>query len=160
MANYEVRLSGKNPLKITHSELEAVDIQKLSDQLYHSVRNNQSYHAEIIEVDLLNKQVHLSVNGVTYKCDIHDDLDIMITSMDMASQGKEQKKDLVSSMPGLVLSVEVSEGDEVTEGTTLMILEAMKMENVLKAGSDGVIKNILCKPKDSVEKGQLLIEIE
>ena len=63
-------------------------------------------------------------------------------------------------MPGLVLDVMVAEGDTVEAGTPLLILEAMKMENVLKSEGDGTIKSIKITKGEAVEKRQLLIEIE
>jgi biotin carboxyl carrier protein len=63
-------------------------------------------------------------------------------------------------MPGLVLALMVKPGDHVTEGTPLIILEAMKMENVLKAEVDGEVKAIPVEKGQAVEKKQLLIEID
>lgn len=63
-------------------------------------------------------------------------------------------------MPGLVLKMNVAEGDAITAGEPLMILEAMKMENVLSADADGIVKAVHCKEGEAVEKRQLLIEIE
>jgi biotin carboxyl carrier protein len=61
-------------------------------------------------------------------------------------------------MPGLVLKVFVSNGDEVKKGDNLFILEAMKMENIIKSPSDVSIKNIKIVPGDKVEKGQVLMQ--
>ena len=63
-------------------------------------------------------------------------------------------------MPGLILEVNVSEGQEVKEGDALCVLEAMKMENALMAPRDGVIKSVQIAKGDAVEKGMLLIELE
>jgi len=84
----------------------------------------------------------------------------MIRSMKLGSSKKGKSKHLFSNMPGLVLSIMVNEGQQISAGDPLMILEAMKMENVLKANSDGVVSKINCSEKDAVDKGQLLIEIE
>ena len=60
----------------------------------------------------------------------------------------------------MVLEISVSPGDQVQEGDTLLILEAMKMENVIKAPGEGTVKSILVKPKDAIEKNAVLIEME
>jgi biotin carboxyl carrier protein len=60
-------------------------------------------------------------------------------------------------MPGLVLKILVKAGDGVTKGDPLLILESMKMENVLKAGQNGVIAEIGIKEGDSVEKSHVLL---
>ena len=62
-------------------------------------------------------------------------------------------------MPGLILSVNVEEGQNVLEGETLLILEAMKMENAISAPKDGIIKAIAVKSGGTVEKGALMIEM-
>jgi biotin carboxyl carrier protein len=58
----------------------------------------------------------------------------------------------------LVLSVLVKEGDEVKKGDNLFVLEAMKMENIIKSPADVTIKSIKIKPSDKVEKNQVLIQ--
>jgi len=59
-----------------------------------------------------------------------------------------------------VLEIQVQAGQTVSKGDTLLILEAMKMENVLKAAADGVIKSIHVQKGAAVEKGALLLELE
>jgi biotin carboxyl carrier protein len=63
-------------------------------------------------------------------------------------------------MPGLILEVSVSEGDEVREGDSLCVLEAMKMENALLSPRDGKIKAVNVSKGGTVDKGDLLIEFE
>ena len=63
-------------------------------------------------------------------------------------------------MPGLVLRTLVSVGASVSKGEPLLVLEAMKMENVMKCPHDGIIKNVFVNALDKVEKGQKLIEFE
>ena len=63
-------------------------------------------------------------------------------------------------MPGLVLDIPVEVGQEVEKGEGVLILEAMKMENVIKSAGVGTIKAIHIKQGEAVEKGQLLIEME
>ena len=63
-------------------------------------------------------------------------------------------------MPGLILEICVKEGDEVKKDQSLIILEAMKMENVLASPIDGKIKEIKISPKQTVEKNSLLITFE
>jgi pyruvate carboxylase subunit B len=63
-------------------------------------------------------------------------------------------------MPGLVLRLEVERGQAVRRGDGLVIVEAMKMENELKAESNGVVDRIHVAPGQPVEKGALLVEFE
>ncbi len=66
---------------------------------------------------------------------------------------------LEAAMPGRVLDVLVAEGDAVHRGDTLVLLEAMKMELRIQAGSDGVVSKVLVQPGQVVERGQRLVEI-
>jgi biotin carboxyl carrier protein len=68
--------------------------------------------------------------------------------------------DLTAQMPGQVVSVLVAEGDVVTRGQALVVLEAMKMEIRASAPADGRVKRLLVKVGDIVERGQPLLEIE
>jgi pyruvate carboxylase len=63
-------------------------------------------------------------------------------------------------MPGLVLSIEVSPGQKIRRGDTLLIIEAMKMQTTIPAEQDGRVKRILCKPDHVVDTGDLLMELE
>jgi biotin carboxyl carrier protein len=67
---------------------------------------------------------------------------------------------LVTDMPGKVVKLLTAEGAVVNQGDTLLILEAMKMENEIKAGIDGVVKSVHVKEGQTLESGQLMIEIE
>ena len=72
----------------------------------------------------------------------------------------DMAKLVVSPMPGLVVSVEVTEGQEVKTGEPLIIVEAMKMENVLRAETDGTIKSVKVEAGNSVAADELMIEFE
>lgn len=67
---------------------------------------------------------------------------------------------LQAPMPGMVLKIHVSAGQKITKGQPLLVIEAMKMENIIKAKADGVVKSIHAVPGRSVEKGDLLVEFE
>lgn len=67
---------------------------------------------------------------------------------------------LITQMPGKVVKVMKKEGDKITKGETVLILEAMKMENEIKSGTDGVIKTVNVKEGQALESGFLMIEIE
>ncbi|MEO1193057.1 MAG: acetyl/propionyl/methylcrotonyl-CoA carboxylase subunit alpha [Pseudomonadota bacterium] len=67
---------------------------------------------------------------------------------------------LLSPMPGLLVSVAVEVGQEVKAGEELAVVEAMKMENVLRASADGVVKTLHCTPGESLTVDQAIIEFE
>ena len=63
-------------------------------------------------------------------------------------------------MPGLVVRVNVAEGDEVAAGQGLVVMEAMKMENELRAPAPGRVRRVLATPGTAVEKGAVLVEVD
>jgi biotin carboxyl carrier protein len=68
--------------------------------------------------------------------------------------------ELITDMPGKIVKVLTTEGAVVNQGDTLLILEAMKMENEIKAGCDGVVKTVNVSEGQAIESGHLMIEIE
>jgi biotin carboxyl carrier protein len=73
--------------------------------------------------------------------------------------GHHAAGELTAPMPGQVRAVNVSEGDAVTKGQTLMVLEAMKMEIRIHAFQDGTVKKLFVQPGQTVEREQVLVEI-
>lgn len=67
---------------------------------------------------------------------------------------------LITQMPGKVVKLMKKEGDKVAKGETVLILEAMKMENEIKSGADGIIKSVNVKEGQALEAGFLMVEIE
>ena len=74
--------------------------------------------------------------------------------------GHHAAGELTAPMPGQVRAVNVGEGDAVTKGQTLLVLEAMKMEIRIHAPRDGVVKKLVVKQGQTVEREQILIEVE
>jgi biotin carboxyl carrier protein len=95
---------------------------------------------------------------------IVDDMSYVTQLNEMYNRRKPYKpinpSHLKSFMPGNIPNVFVKEGDQVAEGETMLILEAMKMKNLIKAPFDGIIKKIHVKPGDIVPKNFVLIEMQ
>ena len=72
----------------------------------------------------------------------------------------KQVKEIKAPMPGLVLEIAVTDGQEVSEGDKLLILEAMKMENSIMIQTSAIIKKVSVSAGQAVEKGQVLVELE
>jgi biotin carboxyl carrier protein len=115
---------------------------------------------EFIAVDEANKTVILRINGVKYDVKVEESIDILLNKMGIKRGSDLKMNELKAPMPGMVLKVLVSEGMEVKKGDALLILEAMKMENNIKAIGDAKVKSIICKAGKAVEKNQLLIIFE
>jgi biotin carboxyl carrier protein len=83
-----------------------------------------------------------------------------IRSLTGAGQKSSGPPVLKAPMPGLVVRMAVEEGQQVEAGAALVVLEAMKMENELRATAAGKVKAVKAKPGQAVEKGQVLVEFE
>lgn len=136
------------------------DLEKLDENEYHLIYENKSFNVELIKADYQLKQLQLRINGVVNTVTLEDEFDQLLKSMGMDKASATATDNLKAPMPGLVLKILVSEGDEIKKGDALIILEAMKMENVIKAASDVRVKKIVCNQAKAVEKNQLLIEFE
>ena len=91
---------------------------------------------------------------------VKDRFDGLLHDLGMDMQSSAKLDNLKAPMPGLVLEVRVSEGQEVKKNDPIIVLEAMKMENILKAHADGVVKNISVKKGDKVEKNQVMVNFQ
>ena len=125
------------------------------------VRNgNAQYRVLIIESDHHSKKYTLKIKGKKFHVQLEDRLDILLNKMGIASDSEEEIHQLKAPMPGLILEIIGSKGMQVSKGEKILVLEAMKMENIIRSPSDGVIADILIEIGDSVEKNQLLIQFE
>ncbi|NGP76933.1 acetyl-CoA carboxylase biotin carboxyl carrier protein subunit [Balneolaceae bacterium YR4-1] len=104
--------------------------------------------------------VQFTINGAWTKVDVRDEQDLLLDKLGFKTASEIGEGELNAPMPGKILEMIVKEGDEVSLGDPVAILEAMKMENELKAPIDGIVKTIAVAKNDSVEKNALILEIE
>jgi biotin carboxyl carrier protein len=121
------------------------------------VDNNKAKLVSVKEVNHELKRYQIQIDGRIYLVQISDAVDQQILKMNLKSKKSNQLKELRAPMPGLVRQVNVQVGDEVDSGDSLFILEAMKMENVLKSPVNGIVSDLFVKPGESVEKNQILL---
>lgn len=157
---YKVKVNDSHQFEITQDELEQLDVIKTQSNTFHILKNHKSVEAELLDSNFNRKQYLISVNNNTYNVLISDDLDLLIEKMGFATSASKQIDKIVAPMPGLILELNVKAGEEVKENDNLLILEAMKMENVITSPRDGKIKSVAVKVGDAVDKNSLLIEFE
>lgn len=145
--------------EVKPTDAEALDILRLGENAFHILKNKKAYKVEIESVDFKNKTFTVKINGNKYTTTIHDKYDQLIDQLGMKVGTSQKVGDIKAPMPGLVLEVSVEVGMHVMKGDKVLILEAMKMENALKAVGDGIIKAIHITKGTAVEKGQILIEM-
>ena len=136
------------------------DLLDNKDNSFHIIKDNKTYKAYLVSKDENSKKMLISINGNEYNIDIKDKFDLLLEKLGMSNMAVAKMRDVKAPMPGLILSIDVKIGDSITKGDSLLILEAMKMENVLKSAGDGIVKDIKVKVSDAVEKNQILIELE
>ena len=101
----------------------------------------------------------IRLDGASDRWSVHGLREQLMERMGLEEAGAAGSKELRAPMPGKVLEVLVQTGQPVAEGEPMLVLEAMKMENVLRAGGEGSIGAILVAPGDAVEKDAVLIEL-
>jgi len=156
---YKVNVEHSSNYEFNKTDIENLDILKLTKSKFHILNNNKSFKVNIEESNFNSKSYVINVNSNNYKIQISNELDILIEEMGF-SLGSSKKENIIKApMPGLILKVNVSEGQKVKEGDILVILEAMKMENTLTSPNEGIIKSISVEKGKTVEKGEVLIEL-
>ena len=139
-------------------ELNNIDFSPIDDRHFHILHDSRSYKATLVEANYEEKNFLIKINGNKYTVQLSDQYDELIEQLGLNVLPTHTALDIKAPMPGLVLDILVKEGQEVEEGTPILILEAMKMENVLKAAAAGIIEKIEVEKGTAVEKGQLLVK--
>ncbi len=157
--SYKVKVNGYE-FQFDDAEIASVDFIRKTGTEASIIHNNQSAIASLVDSDLTGKKCNIELNGCSYEIEIKDELDIRLEQMGFNSVSTKHIKEVKAPMPGLVLEIAVTEGQEVKEGDRLLILSAMKMENVIQIQSAGKIKKVYVKAGQAVDKGQIMIELE
>ena len=156
----------KNSFDITSSEDGFVvngkpvawNLVKVDDGYFHILHEQKSYRAELVKADSATKTFTLKINGKIYTVALKDRFDLLLEKMGMNNTSSGKINSLKAPMPGLIIDLKVKAGDTVKQNDPLLILEAMKMENIIKSPGEGVVKLVKIKKGESVEKNQVLIE--
>jgi biotin carboxyl carrier protein len=153
---FDVSLDGILPV-VDGSPLDW-DLVRISENSFHIIHLNKSYSAELVHHDKATKTVALKINGSVYNVEMKDRFDLLLEKMGIKSGASGKIISVKAPMPGLIVKVNVTVGDIVKPGDALLVLEAMKMENMIKATAAATVSQLKIKKGDSVEKGQILIE--
>ncbi len=123
------------------------------------------WHGKIVGGKEVNVQVRpvlngydLSYGGVRAKAYVYTAREAELAALMPEKKAADTSKKLLCPMPGLVISIAVAEGQEVKAGETLAVVEAMKMQNVLKADRDVTVSKVRAKPGDSLAVDAVIME--
>jgi biotin carboxyl carrier protein len=134
---------------------DMIEINKTS---FSVLKDNKSYNVEIVNHNIAEKSFQIKVNNTLYNLTVKDKYDELLHQLGLDKAMVTKVSNIKAPMPGLVLNILVEDGQEIKKGDALIVLEAMKMENILKSPTDGKVKKVAVKKGVAVEKGQILIE--
>ena len=152
-----VKLSGNNSIWVEDKEYNQ-ELYQLSGDTYLLKLDNKIYEISVVKLD--NDKFNISVDGKNYETIVRSLVQEKAVKLIELKTSAKNKLEVKAPMPGMVLKINKKAGDEVEEGESVLILEAMKMENDLRAHISGKIKNIYIKEGMTVEKGYILFAIE
>ena len=141
-----------------NGENRDIEISRLSEYTYQMLLNNRIFH---ITVSKLNgNQFSFLIDGHYFESTVRTRLEERAESILNTSDDSNTEFILNSPMPGLIIRINKNKGESVKKGDSLILLEAMKMENEIRSASDGIISEIFVEENKSVEKNQKLLVIK
>lgn len=146
-------------VKINDKQFE-LDALRMEEGAMHLIIEGRSYRVRILDSDKEAKAYTLKVNDNTYEVALSDEMDQLLNRLGLSAATTKKVNEVKAPMPGLVLKLIAQVGDQVGKGDSLLLLEAMKMENIIKSPGEGKVKVIRVNPGDKVEKNTVLIEFE
>jgi biotin carboxyl carrier protein len=147
-----VRYEGDAPIRAELSDIEGSPVRmvKLGTHVYRVVAERRHGRGRYT----------LWVDGYRFEAEALDERTRSIRDLSAATAGPTGPASIIAPMPGLIVRVNVSVGDRVEAGQGLVVMEAMKMENELRAIAPGIVRSVEVSPGTAVEKGALLVALE
>lgn len=140
-------------------KIHVVDVMHTADGTFSILTNGHSYNIELVPYHQRPKKYTAYTLYEEFEVEIIDAEARYLLNRGSGSTASSDKK-IMSPMPGKVVKVFATEGEDVTKGQTLVVISAMKMESEYKAPMDGKIKKIAVKEGDTIEGNQILVELE
>jgi biotin carboxyl carrier protein len=156
---YQVSIaeSGGNVKVTLDNEVLGVDMVPVAAEVYSLLVDGRSHE---IQVRGNGGNYQVFYGSRHYDVTVEGERARLMRSLTATAQSQEKTREIKAPMPGLVVKVEVREGEEVKPGDGLVVVEAMKMENEIRAHRKGVIRNIFIKEGMTVDQGQTLVVME
>lgn len=135
-----------------------VDIESVSGQpVFSLILDGKSYESYVYQNE---EEWEVLLRGRQYQVRVEDEREKRLKAAAGGGVAEGGELHLKAPMPGLVVVIPITEGQEVKKGQVLIILESMKMQNELKSPRDGVVERVRVKPGESVEQKQTLLSIQ
>ena len=137
-------------------EFEVLELNYLKKEIT-LFQGNKKYKCKILKEDSSNQSFIIKINGHISSIRLIKSVEQTIEKLGINKNSQQNINVLKAPMPGLILEVLFKVGDKVKKGEPIIILEAMKMENILSSPTDAIIKELKVKPQQTVEKNNVLI---
>jgi biotin carboxyl carrier protein len=134
----------------------APDLVRTGPDTFSVMLNGRSHRVLVLKEDRESGTIRMRVGGFSYTVQLQDEQERLIQTLGLDRAAK-RITEIKAPMPGLVLNILVKAGDTVKKNDPVLVLEAMKMENVIKAPGDAVVAEVPAMLGKAVEKGQLLV---
>ena len=157
---YEIAIDQQGRISVDGQEMSANMRLVGGQHLYSLLVDNTSYEVVLDPEQEPRNTYGVMVSGLRYLVKGQDERSRRLALADRSLRAPDGELTIKAPIPGLVVKVQVSAGQEVVEGETLIILEAMKMENELRAPRAGVIHDIRTDPGAQVKQGQVLMTLK
>ncbi len=157
---YEIDIDHHGRVTVDGKQL-AADMKLVGGRhLYSLLLDNASYEVVLDTENEKRNFYTVMVSGLQYTVKVQDERSRRLALVDRSLRPPEGELLIKAPIPGLVVKVPVEVGQEVAEGETLVILEAMKMENELRAPRRGVVSEVRVAAGDQVALGQMMLAIK
>ena len=123
-------------------------------------KDGKEYRIEVANLDTDNKVAIIRINGRKYSLKLQDQFDQLLKDLGLEGMAVKKISEIKSPMPGLVLDILVQPGDSLKKGDQVLVLEAMKMENILRAEKKGIVAKINAAAGDSLAVDAIIMEFE
>lgn len=135
------------------------DVVRTGPNEFSVVADGRSHRALVVKEDKEQGTVRLRIDGKEYAVKIEDEQSRLMKTLGI-TRVAPVVREIKAPMPGLVINVLVKPGDAVKKNDPVLVLEAMKMENVIKSPGDGVVSAVHIEQGRAVEKGELLVSFD
>jgi biotin carboxyl carrier protein len=154
--DYEIEIIDENQISVD-GELYEIDFQSVADQpVYSLLIDGHSYEAHVYPGD---EDWQILFTGSFFLAKVEDERERRLKAAAGGRAAESGEYLLKAPMPGLVVSIPVKEGQSVSKGTVLVVLESMKMQNELRSPREGVVGRMRVKVGESVEQKQTLLNV-
>lgn len=151
--NFDISKDGDNYL--VNRTVVDVDIQEIGNNRYQIIVNNQPFIASIAQS---NDQLVIIIDHHLYFVETKEASQELLDKVGINQNSLKKTSLLKAPMPGLIVDILVNEGAEIYTGQALVVLKAMKMENIIKAPHDGVIKRIFVRKDQKIDKDSVILQ--